>query len=207
MRVKLPESIKNRVEYKRKYNLCELYVAFVYLPRALVKLASNKRSKLVDKQFTERLMLAVTEVNGCAACSYAHTLMALRQGMSNEEINSFLEGDSKFTKPEEAKAIYFAQHYANSRGIPAKEAYEVVVNEYGSVKASIFLSAVQVMMAANMYGIPYSAFISRLHGKPYQDSTLLFELWIQIVGVLILPITFFHALFLWIIGKQNFKFA
>ena len=50
--------------------------------------------------------LAVTEVNGCAACSYAHTTFALREGMSNEEISSFLAGADDYIQPEEAKALF-----------------------------------------------------------------------------------------------------
>lgn len=38
----------------------------------------KKKKKIVNKDFVERLQLAVTEVNGCAACSYAHTYMALK---------------------------------------------------------------------------------------------------------------------------------
>ena len=101
----------------------ELYRSFVYAPRAASKLIGNRKTKLLDPHFIERLQLAVTEVNGCAACSYQHTQMALEQGMSNEEITSFLSGDGSFTKPEEAKAIMFAQHFADSRGFPKKETY------------------------------------------------------------------------------------
>ena len=46
--------------------------------------------------------------------------MALRQGMSNEEISSFLSGGDDFIQPEEAKAIIFAQHFADSKGFPKK---------------------------------------------------------------------------------------
>lgn len=130
----------------------------------------NKKSKLIDAHFIERLQLTVTEVNGCAACSYQHTQMALEQGMSNEEITSFLSGDGSFTKPEEAKAIMFAQHFADSRGFPKKSTYDSIVTEYGKKEARIILSASQVMIAGNMYGIPFSAFLSRLQGKPTKEA-------------------------------------
>ena len=92
-----------------------MYCALVAVPRAILKLRRNRKTKLVDSKFIERLQLAVTEVNGCAACSYQHTKMALQQGMSNEEISSFLSGGDNFIKAEEAKTIMFAQHYADSR--------------------------------------------------------------------------------------------
>ena len=205
-KVNLSESVIQRNEFKRKFSLLELYRSFVYAPRAMSKLVRNNKTKLVDKHFVKRLQLAVTEVNGCAACSYQHTQMALKQGMSNEEISSFLSGGSNFTKPEEAKAIMFAQHFADSRGFPKNYAYNSIVEEYGKKEASIILSACQMMIAGNMYGIPFSAFLSRLQGKPYKDSTLFYELGMLIVGILCLPIAIIHGFLRGLIGFPNEKF-
>lgn len=199
----LSESVVKRDEFKRKFSLWELYRSFVFAPRAMSKLIGNNKSKLVDKHFVERLQLAVTEVNGCAACSYQHTKMALKQGMSNEEISSFLSGGSSFTKPEEAKAIMFAQHFADSRGFPKKYAYDSIVEKYGKKEARIILSASQIMIAGNMYGIPFSAFLSRLHGKPYKGSSLLYELGLLIMGMLCLPIAIIHGFLRGLIGLPN----
>lgn len=118
--IQIPDEIGLRTEYKRKFGLGEMYRAFVLIPGAAAKMIGNKRKKLVVREFVERLQLAVTEVNVCAACSYAHTYMALKQGMSNEEISSFLSGDGTFINQEEARAIVFAQHYADTRGFPKK---------------------------------------------------------------------------------------
>jgi AhpD family alkylhydroperoxidase len=205
-KVSLSESVIQRNEFKRKFSLWELYRSFVFAPRAMSKLIRNNKTKLVDRHFVERLQLAVTEVNGCAACSYQHTQMALKQGMSNEEISSFLSGGNNFTKPEEAKAIMFAQHFADSRGFPKKYAYDSIIKEYGKKEASIILSASQMMIAGNMYGIPFSAFLSRLQGKPYKDSTLFYELGMLIFGILCLPITIIHGFLRGLIGFPNEKF-
>ncbi|MCF8268150.1 MAG: carboxymuconolactone decarboxylase family protein [Ignavibacteriales bacterium] len=154
----------------------------------------NKRKKLLSNDFIERIQLAVTEVNGCAICSYAHTYLALKQGMSNEEIYSFLSGDSAFISQEEAKAILFAQHFADKRGFPKEDAYKSIIDEYGEEKAGIILASARLMIAGNIYGIPYSAFQSRLYGKPFKDSTLMYEAGMQIGGLLILPIALIHGL-------------
>ncbi len=201
----LPESVSSRAEYKRKFSLWELYRAFVMIPAAATKMIGNKRKKLVDKDFVERLQLAVTEVNGCAACSYAHTYMALKQGMSSEEINSFLSGDGSFVNQEEARAIVFAQHFADTRGFPKKDAYQSITDEYGEKKARIIFSAAQIMIAGNMYGIPYSAFQSRLKGKPYKDSSLIYELGMQIAGIIILPVALIHGVLRAITGFSNIR--
>jgi AhpD family alkylhydroperoxidase len=203
--IKIPNVIGSRTEYKRKFSLWEMYCAFVFIPSAAAKMMVNKRKKLVDKNFVERLQLAVTEVNGCAACSYAHSYMALKQGMSNEEIYSFLSGDGTFINQEEAKAIVFAQHFADTRGFPQKDTYKSVIEEYGNEKARIILSAVQLMIAGNIYGIPYSALISRLKGKPYKDSTLIYELGMHIVGLIILPIAMVHGMLRALMGFSNVR--
>src|SRR5690554_8109779 len=151
--IKLPNALASMSEFKRKFTFWQLYRSFVYVPRAMTKLVKNNKSNLVDKKLIERLQLAVTEVNGCPACSYQHNKMALRQGMSNEEISSFLSGGDEFIKPEEAKAIVFAQHFADSKGFPKKYAYDSIVKEYSQEQTEVILSAVQIMIAGNMYGV------------------------------------------------------
>lgn len=203
--IKIPDAMAFRRDFKRKFSFWELYRALIFLPRAMSKLAGNKKSKLVSSEFIERLQLAVTEVNGCPACSYQHTKMALSQGMSNEEIISFLSGGVEFIKLEEAKAIMFAQHFADSRGFPKKDTYDAIIAEYGEKRAVIIMSAVQVMIAGNIYGIPFSAFQSRLKGKTYKDSSLFYELGMLIGGILILPIAIIHGILRGLIGLSNIR--
>ncbi len=206
MEIKIPEAISSRIEYKRRFDLGEMYRSFVFLPRAMSKMIGNNKNELVDQDFIKRLQLAVTEVNGCAACSYQHTKMALRQGMSNEEISSFLSGGDHFIKPDEAKAIMFAQHFAESKGHPKKYAYDAIVQEYGAKEARIILSAVQIMISGNMYGIPYSAFQSRLNGRPFTDSSLFYELGMLAAGLLCLPLAIVHGALRGLIGLPNHGF-
>ena len=207
MKFEIPDSLFGKnAQYKRKFSFLELYLSFLYVPRALTKLRKNKKKEQISQQFIERMQLAVTEVNGCAACSYAHTTMALREGMSNDEISSFLSGGVDYIKLEEAKAIIFAQHFADSRGYPEKEAYEAIIKEYGQDKSRIILSAVQMMITGNMFGIPLSAYQSRRRGKPFKGSTLGYELGMLIGGILVLPIALVHALLRWMLGMSNRRF-
>jgi AhpD family alkylhydroperoxidase len=185
--IQIPDKISSRTKYKRKFNLYEMYCAFVLIPGTEAMMIRNKRKKLVDKDFVETLQLTVTEINGCAACSYAHTYTTFKQGMSNEGINSFLSGDGKFINKEEAKTIVFAQFFADARGFPKKDAYISIIDEYGEEKAKIILAAAQLMHAGNIYVIPYSAFMSRLKRKPYKDSSLIYE-----VGMQRLALSYYH---------------
>ena len=63
-----------------------------------------------------------------------------------------------------------------------------------------------MMIAGNMYGIPFSAFVSRLNGKPYKGSSLFYELGMLIVGLISLPFAIIHALFRKLIGLPNERF-
>jgi len=202
----MPERLFSDNRYKKKFTLPELYTALIFAPGALLLLLRNKIYKVVDENFRERIMLAVTQVNGCAACSWAHTRMALSQGMSSEEISSFLSGGEQYIKPEEAKAILFAQHFADTGGLPQQDAYQVIEKEYGPAKAKIILAAAQVMIVGNMYGIPLSALHSRLSGRPYTDSTLVYELCFLIAGLALIPFAVLHACARWIFGLPKVKF-
>ena len=206
--IDLPESVRSRIEYKRRFRLREMYRATVYAPGAMAKLMENKKNNLLDQNFVKRIQLAVTEVNGCALCSYGHAKMALRQGMKNDEINSFLseDGGGKFIRAEEAKGIVFAQHFADSRGYPKQYAYDSLVEEYGEEKATVILSGAQMMLVGNMYGIPASAFLSRLKGKPYNDSSLFYELKMLMLGLLVLPIAMVHGFIRRFVGLPNKRF-
>lgn len=203
----LSDAVLQRDEFKRKFTLVELYRSFVFAPRAAKRLINNRKTNLIDKNFIQRLQLAVTEVNGCAACSYQHTQMALELGLSNEEIESFLNGENNFVLIEEAKAILFAQHFADLRGLPLKESYNSIIDEYGKKEAEVILAACQTMIAGNMYGIPFSAFLSRLKGQKYRGSTLFYELSMLILGILLLPIAIIYGFLRVLIGLPNTKFT
>lgn len=203
--IKVPDSIIKRTEYKRKFSFLDMYRTFILIPSIIVRLKQNKKENLISDHFIERIQLAVTEVNGCAACSYAHTHMALKQGMTEEEINSFLLADGNFIKEEEVKGIIFAQHFADTSGFPKEDAYKIIEKEYGEKEATIILSASQIMLAGNIYGIPLSALQSRFKKKPYKNSSLIYEIGMLVIGFLILPITLIHGLIRQIFGISNIK--
>ncbi len=76
---------------KRTYkNLKDLFsdLWFPVRNRSQLKEITNKR--LISHGFRERLMLAVTAVNGCRYCSYFHARQALKSGLTPEEISRLL---------------------------------------------------------------------------------------------------------------------
>src|SRR5690554_5291795 len=96
--VTIPDSIRTRNSFKRKFSFGEMYFYFVNAVKGVSVLGKNKKNGIIHPDFVERLQLAVTEVNACAACSYQHTKMALKQGMTNAEISSFLSGGEDYIR-------------------------------------------------------------------------------------------------------------
>jgi len=177
---KVEANILKKRQGKKLYNL---YEAFMHLLRAFTTihyLSKAKKNKIITEQFQERLMLAVTEVNGCALCSYAHTKMALEAGLSEDEISQLLEGSNQeHTPKEEMNAILFASYYAECRAKVDKEIWKKIVEEYKIDKALGILAAIRIITVGNVYGIALGSFLSRFKkdkSKRDKRTTLLYEL-------------------------------
>ena len=143
--------------YKKIYSHREFYKALVLVIRSVKYFRLNRKKNLVSPHFKERIMLAVTEVNGCEACSYAHTKFALEGGMAIEEINAILNGDTETIPKNELVGIVFAQHYTDNRGKVSQESWQKLVDEYGEESALVILAIIRMMTIGNIYGIAYSA--------------------------------------------------
>ncbi len=193
--------------YKRKFGFKDHYCTLVHGIRALPQLATNYLKKTVDHKFIERLMLATTEVNGCAACSYYHSRMALKGGLSQAEIDSFLAGDPAYITPKEATGILFAQHYAETTGRPDRIAYSTLLDTYGKHRTRIIVAAIQVMMMGNCLGIPLSALWSRLRLKPYKNSDIIYELAMNLSVVILFPVATIHAILTGIFRAPAIRFG
>lgn len=60
------------------------------------------RSGRVSRAFAEKIMMAVTAVNGCRYCAYFHTKLALEEGIPPEEIERILASEIGDFPEEEA---------------------------------------------------------------------------------------------------------
>lgn len=170
----------------RKYTVREYYTALVKGSRSVGFLIRNKKKSWISDEFVERIMLSVTEVNGCEICAYGHTQMALKMGLSKEEIMAILSGQKEVILPEEVKAIMFAQHYAETKGIVDPQAHQAILEDYGDEKSTVILAAIQMMMIGNIGGLPISAFIRRVKGHKDKGSSLLFEVGIPLSTIFLI---------------------
>ncbi len=181
--------------FKKIYSHCDFYKSLVLLFRSIKYLRLNRRKKLISPQFRERIMLAVTEVNGCEACSYAHTKFALEEGMSPEEIGAILDGEMENIPANELVGVMFAQHYADKNGKTSEGSWQRLADEYGQEGALVILALARTMQAANIYGIAVSAIRDRLKGKPSGKTSLIYELSIILLVLLYLPLAGIQAIF------------
>lgn len=179
--------------YNRFYKPAEFYTALYKGIRTIKYMKRSKKNGEINEEFQERIMLAVTQVNGCELCSFAHTKMALENGMSNDEIQNILSGDMSDISKEEAVAVFFAQHYADMRGNPSAESWQRLVEEYGQEKALGILGAIRMIMIGNVAGIALSAFKSRLKGKPIKKSSLSYEILMLLSGLVFIPTAIIHG--------------
>lgn len=161
--------------------------------RTMRSLGRARKEGDLDKNFMERIMLAVTEVNGCPLCSHAHSKMALESGMSLEEIQNLLAGTMDAIPSDEMAAILFAQHYAETRGNPSEGSWQRIVDIYGLTKASGILGSIRTIMLGNALGIPFGSLMNRVKGNPDPSSDLSYELGMTLSTLLIVPTSLMHA--------------
>lgn len=178
---------------KKLYSLREAYWIYYHGIRTMKYMIQAKKNGKLNLSGIERVMLAVTEVNGCGICSYAHTKVALDAGLTNEEIVGLLDGVFDYVPKEELTGVLFAQHYADSRGNPSRKSWEMVVEEYGESTAKGILGAIRGIMIGNVVGIPWTSFFNRLKGKADPRSNLAYDVMMMTVGILMIPFALVHA--------------
>ena len=145
------------------------------------------RSGRISKAFAERIMLAVTAVNGCRYCSYGHTRAALAAGVPEEDIRDLADGELHRLPADEIVGLTYAQHYAETGGEPDKFAWRRLVEVYGDDRARDISAYIRMITIGNLFGNTFDAFLSRLKFNPAPDSSLLQELAVLVGGFVVIP--------------------
>ena len=110
------------------------------------------RGKLIDAAFRERLMLAVTAVNGCSYCSYAHARQALVEGVDSDEIKALQDGVVKNSPKEELPALLYAQHWAETGGNIDPVARERIIELYNEDTVQAIELTLRTIQMGNLLG-------------------------------------------------------
>lgn len=162
--------------------------------KGFVLLRSSKKERLMNKKLKEQIMLAITEVNGCAMCSYMHTKIALSAGMSREEIMEILDGNTSNIPVENAVAVVFAQDFAYSKEVLDPKSVARIVEEYGYKKAQLIVAACRVITMTNGMGISMDDLYHRIQFKRNKESNLLNEVLNPLLTMVLFPVfTLFFA--------------
>lgn len=146
------------------------------------------RSGRISKPFSERIMLAVTQVNGCRYCHWGHSAAALKTGVTQNQIDAIVGGDLGTLPEEEVPALLFAQHYAESAGDFDEVAWERIVEIYGDDSARDILAYIKMITFGNLWGNTFDALLSRFFGKPARESSIWSELGIMVASFSVLPL-------------------
>lgn len=167
---------------KRSYTFRGFTRDVIMLLRKSSRIRDSMKSGRISTQFRERIMLAVTAVNGCVYCEWAHTKVALEQGCTNEEIKEIMAHDFGSCDPYEVVGLAFAQRYAETEGLPPEEAYQKLFSHYGEEKANDIILFIKIITIGNLLGNTFDAFESRLRGLPPEKGSFFFEFYIYILG-------------------------
>jgi len=138
---------------KRTYqNIGQFFKDIKFMSSHRDELRSAMRNGLVDDAFRERLMMAVTSVNGCRYCSYMHTKEALKAGVTVEEIAAMTECEFGTCPEEEQPALLYAQHWAETNARPEEEPRNRVLEIYGEEKLSTIELMLRMIRMGNLLG-------------------------------------------------------
>lgn len=179
----------------RTFSTRQFYPHLVRAIRAMPVMARSQRKGLITKAFTEKIMLAVTQVNGCRYCSWFHTRVALSKGVSKTDIHKLLGGEFDGADEDEILALLYAQHYADTNGKPGEESRVKLYESYGKERARGIEASIRAITVGNIYGIAFDGLMRRLKGKKMEGSKLVNELGIVFGSLFMFPVALLHGLF------------
>ena len=118
--------------------------------RSMIRRAMRE---LISPPFRERLMMVVTEVNGCRYCSYYHSRQALTSGVPESELRELLAGSIPQGAPaEELPALLYARHWADSNANPNPLTEEHLRKVYGEEKFQAIHIILRMIRVGNLLG-------------------------------------------------------
>lgn len=121
-----------------------------------------EKGEIIDAEFRQRLMMAVTEVNGCRYCSYYHSKLALKAGISQEELDSLLSGELNNCPEDQFLALVYAQHWTENKAQPDQEMIDKVKTKYGAEEFETINLAIRMINFGNLSGNSFDFFLYKL---------------------------------------------
>jgi len=178
--------------FTAKSFIAELAFVIWHLPKIIYIFVSKKS----PKHLLEKIVIVTDAVNGCIYCSWMDAKLAIKNGMSEDEVNGMLNLQfHTHVTDYDRVALLFAQHYAETSGHPDKEMAEKLNQVYGDKTASNIMLAIKAVTFGNMYFNTWLAAISRFQGRPAPNSSIVFEVaYILINFIIIVPVMILRKL-------------
>jgi AhpD family alkylhydroperoxidase len=132
----------------------------VRAPRSLFDVVTGTGA--VSPELREKIMLAVTSVNRCRYCSFVHTKIALREGVSSDEVKRLLDGAAAEVADDERQALLYAQHWADTSGHPDLSARREMIAAYGEERTVAIETAIKAIMFGNYFGNSLDSVLHRI---------------------------------------------
>jgi AhpD family alkylhydroperoxidase len=130
----------------------------------------------LDPGFREELMLAVSKVNDCRYCSWAHHEWASIDGISEEELAHVEQMDPARFERKKWLAISFVRELVTVRfGAVSEDLMRKMQGHYTAREISEITLVAKVMDTANLGANTFDAMRSRMRGAPAQGSRILDE--------------------------------
>lgn len=164
------------------------------LSKNITHMREAKHSNLISRSFAEKIMLVVTGVNGCRYCSYGHSKAALAAGIPENDLKKLLAGEIGDFPENEAVALTFAQHYAESHCEPDPIAYQRLLDYYGEETTQAIIAYLRMITFGNLYGNTFDALISRFSGKPACGSSIWNEMGVLLGVIIFIPVVLLSQL-------------
>ncbi len=120
------------------------------------------RDTPISESFRERLMLAVTAVNGCRYCQFAHARLALRAGIPKDELGQLLNGDLVNSPSEEIPTLLYAQHWAETDGSPDRHVRQSLQETYGAEQLESIELTLRMIRIGNLLGNTWDYFLHKI---------------------------------------------
>ncbi|MBN1799823.1 MAG: carboxymuconolactone decarboxylase family protein [Spirochaetales bacterium] len=173
----------------------ELFSMITSMRRQAKKIKNVTEEQKINPVLCEKVMLAVSGVTNCVYCSYLHTKNALEKGVRDSEIIKLLNCEFGDFPEQEATAILYGQHWAETGGRPEPGVRTRVAEYYGKEKLNHLETVIHALFMGNMVSNTVEAYRSRVRPNKKRFAFLL-------VYLLCKPMAFFIRTS----GKKGKKF-
>ncbi|MBN2799976.1 MAG: carboxymuconolactone decarboxylase family protein [Deltaproteobacteria bacterium] len=107
----------------------------------------------VPPAFRERLMMVVTQVNGCRHCRTVHARQLAKVGISDAEIHALVAGQIPEQAPAaEVPALVYALHWAEHDGVADPDVFADLVAHYGEEVSEAIGVVLRIIRFTNLVG-------------------------------------------------------